>query len=57
MFVSKEDANRLEVTAWLEPPADDQLDKEMGSPCIDYPSDHYALAYEVEFKQNINTKD
>lgn len=53
MFVSKEEANRLEVTAWLDPPTDDQLDQEMANPCINYPSDHYAQAYEIEFKKKI----
>ena len=48
--MSKEQANRAEVTAWLEPPRDNQLNNEMASPTVDYPSDHYALAYEVELK-------
>lgn len=40
----------MEVTAWLDPPRDDQLNKEMAAPCVDQPSDHFASAYEVEFK-------
>ena len=52
MFVSKEEANKMEVTAWLDPPRDDQLNKEMAAPCVDQPSDHFAMAYEVEFKRN-----
>ena len=36
VFASREEAAaRLEVVGWLEPPADDTLDKEMASPCID----------------------
>lgn len=35
MFVSKEEANKMEVTAWLDPPRDDQLNKEMAAPCVD----------------------
>ena len=51
MFASREEAAaRMEVVGWLEPPEDELLDKEMASPCIDQPSDHFAQAYEVEFK-------
>ena len=47
MFVSKEEADQVEVTAWLDPPREDQIDQVMGSPCKDYPSDHYAMAYKI----------
>ena len=57
MFCSIEEATRLQVTKWLEPPGQDQLDQEMGAPCRDYPSDHFAQAFEVEFKKReIETK-
>lgn len=51
VFASREEAqSRMEVVGWLDPPSDDQLNKEMASPCIDQPSDHFAQAYEIEFK-------
>mmetsp|Transcript_10319 Transcript_10319/g.17341 ORF Transcript_10319/g.17341 Transcript_10319/m.17341 type:complete len:95 (+) Transcript_10319:403-687(+) len=56
MFVSKEDALRMDVKAWLDPPSNSQLDLEIGSPCLDYPSDHYALAYEVEIQPPLEVK-
>jgi mRNA deadenylase 3'-5' endonuclease subunit Ccr4 len=49
MFVSKNQALNLKVTGWIDPPEEDQLDKEIGSPSVDYPSDHFSLAYEVAF--------
>ena len=50
VFLSKEKAAKAEVTGWLEPPESSQLNTTTASPTINYPSDHYALAYEVEFK-------
>lgn len=50
MFVSKENKNKLEVIGWLDPPKDSQINLEMANPCDSYPSDHYAIAYEVYFQ-------
>ena len=50
VFLSKEKAAKAEVTGWLEPPEQSQLNTETASPTVNYPSDHYALAYELEFK-------
>ena len=33
MFCSIDEATRLQVTKWFEPPREDQLNQEMGSPC------------------------
>ena len=51
MFVDRTSADRMEVTGWLEPPKSTLLDHERGTPSLDYPSDHFALAYDIEFKR------
>lgn len=56
MFIGKSYAEDVQVTGWIDPPEEDQLNKEIGSPCIDYPSDHYSLAYEVAFTKYLNKR-
>ena len=48
MFISKEAAARTKVRRWLSPPREDQLDHKIANPCVNHPSDHYSIAYEVE---------
>jgi hypothetical protein len=38
------------VTGYLALPKEDFIDKNMGNPCKDHPSDHYALAFDLMLK-------
>ena len=42
--------NMFEVMGYLALPESDLIDKFMGNPCKDHPSDHYSLAFDLTFK-------
>ena len=54
MFVAKNEwleKNKIDVLAYITP-ENVPLDTDIGNPCVNHPSDHYSLAYEVKLNYN-----